>query len=44
MRNAESDDLHSTCAMTSVLFDLQARKAIVIEDWMRERAKVLADG
>jgi acyl-CoA thioester hydrolase len=44
MRNVETDDLHSTCAMTSVLFDTAARKSAPLEDWIRERAKALTDG
>ena len=44
MRNAETDHLHSTCAMTTVLFDTKARKAAVINDWIRARAKALLDG
>jgi acyl-CoA thioester hydrolase len=44
MRNAETDELHSTCAMATVLFDTKARRAAVIEDWIRTRAESLLAG
>ena len=41
MRNVESDVVHSTSEQVTVLFDLKARKAIEIDDTIRERARGL---
>jgi hypothetical protein len=41
MRNVETDVVHSTSEQVTVLFDLQARKAIEIDDAIRERARGL---
>ena len=44
MRNVESDALHSTSEQVTVLFDLKARKAIEIDEEIRQRARGLGWG
>jgi acyl-CoA thioester hydrolase len=41
MRNVETDVVHSTSEQVTVLFDLKARKAIEIDEAIRERARAL---
>jgi acyl-CoA thioester hydrolase len=41
MRNVESDLVHSTSEQVTVLFDLKARKAIELDEEIRERARAL---
>lgn len=42
--NSETDELHATCDIVTVLFDLAARKAIVLDDGIRAKAKELGVG
>lgn len=42
--NSETDVLHATCDVVTVLFDLNERKAVVLDDGIRARAKELGVG
>lgn len=41
--DADGDVLHATSAMTTVFFDLSARKSAPIPDWIRARAQAMLD-
>lgn len=42
--NSETDELHATCDIVTVLFDMVARKAVPLDDRIREKAKALGVG
>ena len=44
LMNSETGELHATCELVTVLFDLAARKAIPLDDVVRRNAKELGVG